>query len=276
VISITVTIVYQYINSVSINKKITHYMKTALSKNRLPLHVEISEMLAREIQAGILADGSRLASERLMADELGVAVGTLRKALLELTQKGLLERVQGSGNYVRKPKQSQNIDTIYSFFRLELLKGGGLPTAQVLSVERLNKAEYFPALGPQFGTAADGFRIRRLRRLNSINSAIEEIWIDAPKNRNVSVEDLSDSLYLFYRENLKFWITGVEDQVSVNKIPDWTPITFAQKTSASSLNNEHKIWGYIERKSYDQTNMLAEYSLTWFNPEVARYVARIK
>ena len=251
-------------------------MKTALSKNRLPLHVEISEMLAREIQAGILADGSRLASERLMADELGVAVGTLRKALLELTQKGLLERVQGSGNYVRKPKQSQNIDTIYSFFRLELLKGGGLPTAQVLSVERLNKAEYFPALGPQFGTAADGFRIRRLRRLNSIDSAIEEIWIDAPENRNVSVEDLSDSLYLFYRENLKFWITGVEDQVSVNKIPDWTPITFAQKTSASSLNNEHKIWGYIERKSYDQTNMLAEYSLTWFNPEVARYVARIK
>jgi len=91
-------------------------MKSALSKNRLPLHVEISEMLAREIQAGVLADGSRLASERLMADELGVAVGTLRKALLELTQKGLLERVQGSGNYVRKPKQSQNVDTIYSFF----------------------------------------------------------------------------------------------------------------------------------------------------------------
>ena len=47
-------------------------------------------MLAREIQAGVLADGSRLAPERVMADELGVAVGTLRKALLELTQKGLV------------------------------------------------------------------------------------------------------------------------------------------------------------------------------------------
>ena len=255
-------------------------MKSALSKNRLPLHVEISEMLAREIQAGILADGSRLASERLMADELGVAVGTLRKALMELTQKGLLERVQGSGNYVRKPKpkpkQSQHIDTIYSFFRLELIKGGGLPTAQVLSVEKLNKAKYFPALGPQFGTAADGFRIRRLRQLNSIDSAIEEIWIDAPKNRHVSVEDLSDSLYLFYRENLKFWITSAEDQVSVKQMPDWTPATFAKDSTVSHLNNEDKVWGYIERQSYDQNNMLAEYSLTWFNPRVARYVARIK
>ena len=251
-------------------------MKSALSKNRLPLHVEISEMLAREIQAGILADGSRLASERLMADELGVAVGTLRKALMELTQKGLLERVQGSGNYVRKPKQSQHIDTIYSFFRLELIKGGGLPTAQVLSVERLNKAKHFPALGPQFGTAADGFRIRRLRQLNSIDSAIEEIWIDAPKNRHVSVEDLSDSLYLFYRENLKFWITSAEDQVSINKLPDWTPTFFAKDATASHFTNEHKVWGYIERQSYDQNNMLAEYSMTWFNPWVARYVARIK
>lgn len=251
-------------------------MKSALSKNRLPLHVEISEMLAREIQAGILADGSRLASERLMADELGVAVGTLRKALMELTQKGLLERVQGSGNYVRKPMQSQHIDTIYSFFRLELIKGGGLPTAQVLSVEKLNKAKYFPALGPQFGTAADGFRIRRLRQLNSIDSAIEEIWIDAPKNRHVSVEDLSDSLYLFYRENLKFWITSAEDQVSVKQMPDWTPTAFAKDSTVSHLNNEDKVWGYIERQSYDQNNLLAEYSLTWFNPRVARYVARIK
>ena len=50
------------------------------------------------------------------------------------------------------------------------------------------------------------------------------------QGRSVSLEDLSDSLYLFYRENLKFWITGVEDQVSVNKIPAWTPTTFAQRT----------------------------------------------
>ena len=251
-------------------------MKSPLSKNRLPLHVEISEMVAREIQAGVLADGSRLASERLMADELGVAVGTLRKALLELTKKGLLERVQGSGNYVRKPKQSQNVDTIYNFFRLELVKGGGLPTAQVLSVERLNKAEHFPPFGPHVGNAANGFRIRRLRRLNSIDSAIEEIWIDAPENRHLSGEDLSDSLYLFYRENLKFWITSAEDQVSVNQMPDWTPTTFATDATANHLNNEQKVWGYIERKSYDQNNMLAEYSLTWFNPQAARYVARIK
>jgi len=257
-------------------------MTNELSKNRLPLHVEISEMLAREIQAGVLADGSRLAPERVMADELGVAVGTLRKALFELTQKGLLERVQGSGNYVRKPEQSQNVDTIYSFFRLELVKGGGLPTAQVLSVERLSKADHFPSdsaqFGDQLGCSAYGFRIRRLRRLNAIDSAIEEIWIDASQGRSLSLEDLSDSLYLYYRENLKFWITSVEDQVSVNKIPAWTPTTFAQSLSDSTSDaaDEQKIWGFIQRKSYSQKNVLAEYSFTWFNPKVARYVARIK
>ena len=94
----------------------------------------------------------------------------------------------------------------------------------------------------------------------------------------MSLEDLSDSLYLYYRENLKFWITSVEDQVSVNKIPVWTPTTFAQSLSdsASDAADEHKIWGFIQRKSYSQKNVLAEYSFTWFNPKVARYVARIK
>ncbi len=48
---------------------------------RLPLHVQVSELLAREIQAGIIPDGERLAPERQMAAQMGIAVGTLRKAL---------------------------------------------------------------------------------------------------------------------------------------------------------------------------------------------------
>ena len=100
----------------------------------LPMHQQISEMLIREIAAGRMIDGEKLPPEREMAVGLGIAVGTLRKALAELERKGLLERVQGSGNYVRsKP----DVASVYSMFRLELVDAGGLPTAKVLSVERL-------------------------------------------------------------------------------------------------------------------------------------------
>ena len=42
-------------------------------------------MLIRDIAAGRLSEGERLPPEREMAAELGIAVGTLRQALADLT-----------------------------------------------------------------------------------------------------------------------------------------------------------------------------------------------
>ena len=58
------------------------------SPTALPLYVQISELLIRDIAAGRLIDGERLPPEREMAEELGISIGTLRKALADLTQKG--------------------------------------------------------------------------------------------------------------------------------------------------------------------------------------------
>ena len=52
--------------------------------SELPKFIQLSEMLIREIAAGRLVDGARLPPEREMADDLGVAVGTLRKALADV------------------------------------------------------------------------------------------------------------------------------------------------------------------------------------------------
>jgi GntR family transcriptional regulator len=95
----------------------------------LPLYQQIAELLIRDIAAGRLIDGERLPPERDMAATLGIAVGTLRQALKSLTEKGFLERVQGSGNYVRARSDAASV---YALFRLGV-EGGGLPTARVLS-----------------------------------------------------------------------------------------------------------------------------------------------
>lgn len=229
---------------------------------RLPLHVQVSELLAREIQAGIIPDGERLAPERQMAAQMGIAVGTLRKALADLTEKGLLERVQGSGNYARNTKEAR---TIYGFFHLELIEGGGLPTAEILSVDRMIKPDDLP----DFGTSREGFRIKRLRRLNGIDAALEEIWLDGSRAETIRTEDLRDSLYVFYRKKLNLWIFQATDSVSVAPVPAWQPDNFASRTSGPQA-----IWGYIERMSYDQKNVSAEFSRTWFDPQTTRFVAR--
>jgi GntR family transcriptional regulator len=229
--------------------------------NALPLYVEISEMLIREIMAGRLIDGERLAPEREMAAGMGIAVGTLRKALAELEAKGLLDRVQGSGNYVR---HRHEVTSLYSMFRLELAQGGGLPTAEVLSVDRLPK----PAGAPGFGPSAEGWRIRRLRRLSGTPVAAEEIWLDAARASRLAAAELSDSLYHLYRTRLGFWIARAEDSVTLGPAPDWAPAAFRPRPGETC--------GYVERLAWAQDGAACEYSRTWFDPGTARYVQRLR
>lgn len=235
--------------------------KAVAKRGRLPLHLEISEMLAREIKAGVLLDGERLEPERTMAQRLGIAVGTLRKALAELHEMGLLERVQGSGNYIRNIETDR---TIYGFFRLELLAGGGLPGATTLSVTRMRGD-----IDVNFAALDDYYRIRRTRFLNDKAAALEEIWLDARySSTTISQADLSDSLYQFYKDQLGFWIARVEDSLSTSTAPQWRPDNFG------SVGNS--TWGYVERNGWDQHGVQAEYSRTWFDTSSTRYVARWK
>ena len=226
----------------------------------LPKFIQLSEMLIREIAAGHLVDGARLPPEREMADDLGVAVGTLRKALADVEQKGLLERVQGSGNYVR---HRPAVDSVYAFFRLEHLHGGGLPTAEVLSVDRLAK----PVDAPSFGPDPEGHRIRRLRFLDGVVIALEEIWLDGSQRDVIAAADLSDSLYHFYRHELGLVIAAVEDRIGVGAVPDWAPDAFHLRVGLPV--------GYVERVGRTAAQTPAEFSRTWFDPDRAAYVSRM-
>lgn len=231
------------------------------SRGPLPVHMQISELLIREIGSGRLADGARLPPERDMASEMGVAVGTLRRALFDLTERGLLERIQGSGNYVRAKGDAVGV---YAFFRLELTGGGGLPTADILSIERLEKPDDLPA----FGVSRDAHRIRRLRRLNGAAVALEEIWLDGARAESLDAGDISESLYLHYRSILGFSIARIEDRVSVAPVPGWRPTAFGLASDAPA--------GFIERTSWDGEDRSAEFSRSWFDPARARYVARFR
>ncbi|WP_377192367.1 GntR family transcriptional regulator [Ruegeria meonggei] len=228
--------------------------------NALPVYIQIAELLIRDIAAGRLIDGERLPPEREMAAELQVSVGTLRKSLAELEKKGMLQRVQGSGNYIRETG-TQN--SVYAMFRLELPEGGGLPRADILSVDQLDK----PADLPQFGASDRGSRVRRMRYLNDTIIAVEEIWLDESAGW-IDQAQLSDSLYRFYQHQLGFWITRAEDRVTVRPLPEWTPPDFNKPVGQMA--------GYIERFSWSDRPEPVEFSKTWFDPDRATYVQRLK
>lgn len=232
-----------------------------LRPGALPLHMQISETLVRDIEAGRLVDGERLPPERELAANLGIAVGTLRKALNSLQKMGHLVRVQGSGNYIRAGAGGQSV---YAFLRLELAEGGGLPTARVLSVDRLPKDPRLPAFGP----SAEGHRIRRLRFLSGTVAAVEEIWLDASHAPRLTPDDLSDSLYYFYRTRLGLVIARAEDRVGQGPLPDWSPAEFPHAPGT--------LLPQVTRVSRTHDGAEVEASWTWYDPVRVRYTVRLK
>ena len=189
-----------------------------IGPSSLPKYIQISEFLAREIAAGRLISGTRLAPERQMAKDFKTSVITLRKALKRLDDLGLLRRIHGSGNYV---KQNNVTGSVYAMFRLELIEGGGLPRASILDVKVKEKPiDLIP-----FGQSNQATRIRRLRYLNDLVIALEEIWIDKSVG-DVRLKNISESLYKYYAEHLGLWISKAEDSVSIEKVPKWAPEAF--------------------------------------------------
>src|SRR5258708_32715459 len=66
------------------------------------LYQQVAASIEQAIAEGRYHPGQRLASERDLADELGVSRPTLRRAVIVLEMRGLLESRQGSGVYVRR------------------------------------------------------------------------------------------------------------------------------------------------------------------------------
>ncbi|MFI7414701.1 GntR family transcriptional regulator [Streptomyces sp. NPDC049627] len=66
-------------------------------------HHEIADDLRRQLTTGRIKPGERLPSEAGLADRYKVSTVTLRRALGVLQGEGLIEKIHGKGNFVRRP-----------------------------------------------------------------------------------------------------------------------------------------------------------------------------
>jgi DNA-binding GntR family transcriptional regulator len=67
----------------------------------IPIYEQLEEDLARQIEAGTLEPGEKLPGDRDFAIELGIGYQTVRRVMLALASRGLIERRQGKGTFVR-------------------------------------------------------------------------------------------------------------------------------------------------------------------------------
>ena len=72
--------------------------------NALPLYKQVSEILYNKIESQEWRENEKIPSEAMLMEEFDVSRITVRKAISELTESGLLVRSQGRGTFVASAK----------------------------------------------------------------------------------------------------------------------------------------------------------------------------
>ena len=82
--------------------------------DRRMLYLQVRDYIFEQIEQGIYKPGELIAPEREMAESLKISRYTVRRALQELVDEGILFRVQGSGTYVceKNNNSAKRVDSI--------------------------------------------------------------------------------------------------------------------------------------------------------------------
>lgn len=67
------------------------------------VYMQVADVIEQEIRSGRLPVGARLPNERAMAEERGIAPGTVRRVVRELRDRGLVRTLPNKGTYVVTP-----------------------------------------------------------------------------------------------------------------------------------------------------------------------------
>ena len=159
----------------------------------IPAYYQLKEEIKSKIASGVWVVGQCIASERELSESYGVSRMTVRQALGELVQDGVLVREKGRGTFVCEPKVKQQ--DMMSFSDIIKKAGRNLET-KVLEFEVIETPD---ELKGTFSTTKL-YRVNRLRVVDGETVANEVVYIPCEYCGFINQNDLQKSLYKLLEE----------------------------------------------------------------------------
>ncbi|WP_417547644.1 GntR family transcriptional regulator [Marinobacter segnicrescens] len=159
----------------------------------LPLYVQIRDSLRRQILEGQYQVHERLPSENAMMKTFGVSRITIRQALRDLHNEGLVFSAQGKGTFVSKPKAVQNVQRLEGFGEAMAAQGYEA-SARVLSIQQM-KAPKAVAAALDLHGGDEVVEVKRVRYLNREPVCVENSYFPMDVGRQMFGLDLSGDIF---------------------------------------------------------------------------------
>ena len=208
----------------------------------------VREEVRDRIRDGRFAEGVQLPAEVELATSMGVSRTTVREALLQLEQEGLLIRRHGHGTFVQ-PTARLRGSLNANLSATEVIRGHGMEPGT--SGARITTERADPELAERLGLSA-GDAVIRLERVRTADGRPVIFTVDVLPARLIEDEGLDPtellepglSLYRLYAERLRRSITDGQAWVRLSRaepdvadrlgIPVGSPILRLEQVDATA------------------------------------------
>ncbi|PLT17401.1 MULTISPECIES: GntR family transcriptional regulator [Ralstonia] len=153
-----------------------------------PLYERIKGALREGIVSGLYAPASLLPSEAALGAQFGASRITVRQALADLQNEGLIYRRHGKGTFVSQPKAFQNVTALQGFAEAMSAQGHAIRN-RVLKLQTVPApADVAQAL--RLAPGAPVTELHRVRLLDQAPVSLEVTWLPEALGRIVARADL--------------------------------------------------------------------------------------
>ena len=230
-----------------------------------PRYVQLCRRLEDGIETGVLSPNSSLPPEREIADLTDLSRVTVRKAMHELVQKGLVVQRQGSGSFVkeRETKVEQSLSHLTSF--TEDMDRRGMET----SSRWLERGVFMPSPDEVLvlGLPADASvaRIYRLREAGGRPMALERAAL--PLDILPNPLAVTTSLYEVLESRGNRPVRAIQ-KISARILTDEETELLSVPDGSAGLS--------IQRISYLASGRVAEFTQSIYRSDAYDFVAELR
>jgi GntR family transcriptional regulator len=227
----------------------------------LPLYQQLQRALREAIENGVIAPEDALPPERDLAEMLGVSRITVRKAIDELAEEGLLVRKQGSGTFVSN-RVEKNFAKLTSFS--EDMRARGREPRSIWLTKAAGTVTPEESLALRSSPGTPVLRFHRIRYADDAPMAIEYATVLA--HCLPSIEAVTTSLYEALEKTGNRPVRALQRLRAVLFTGEQAKLLKAQERDAGLL---------VARVGYLKDGRAVEYSQSYYRGDIYDFVAEL-
>jgi len=177
------------------------------------LYLQVRTKILDAIRAGEWHAGEAIPPEKKLCERFGISIGTLRKAVDELTSSGMLIRHQGRGTFVARHSHDR-----YLFFFFHLMGHDGYkeyPAVEFLNFETI-EADSYAAQALNISAGAPLCHVSNRLSLRDEVISLDEIYLPQALFESLSEAKLlvrQTTLYQMYQDDFHLTVMRAEERV---------------------------------------------------------------